>query len=149
MKDREETIKWTMSYCQHYDVVREIGVSIQCKKGMDIKKVCLPNEKQTKGKHSQPCIYGHLVDDVYSVCEHWLRKTRAMGEKRADSAQKMFDMHIKVMPVVGEWRKKLPIGKSEVIECPACGGGLHLSQAASNGHIHGKCETKDCVSWME
>jgi hypothetical protein len=28
-------------------------------------------------------------------------------------------------------------------------GWLHLSQSAYNGHVHGKCETDDCVSWME
>ena len=34
-------------------------------------------------------------------------------------------------------------------ECPVCLGKLHLSHSASNGHVWGKCETKDCVSWIE
>lgn len=38
---------------------------------------------------------------------------------------------------------------SEVVECPACKGRLHLSIAAYNGHVHGRCETEGCVSWME
>lgn len=38
---------------------------------------------------------------------------------------------------------------SEVVECPACKGHLHLSIAAYNGHVHGRCETDGCVSWME
>lgn len=33
--------------------------------------------------------------------------------------------------------------------CPVCGGNLHLSHAAYNGHVWGKCETKDCLAWME
>lgn len=37
----------------------------------------------------------------------------------------------------------------EVVECPACKGRLHLSIAAYNGHVHGKCETDGCVAWME
>ena len=37
----------------------------------------------------------------------------------------------------------------EVIECPVCKGRLHLSIAACNGHVHGRCETNDCVSWIE
>jgi hypothetical protein len=58
----------------------------------------------------------------------------------------------KVMEVVRPWRtwkKTNRVAKQEVIECPACKGRLHLTQAAYNGHVWGKCETADCVSWME
>ena len=57
-----------------------------------------------------------------------------------------------VFTVVKPWRtwtKKNRVAKEEVIECPACKGRLHLSQAAYNGHVWGKCETEGCVSWME
>ncbi len=33
--------------------------------------------------------------------------------------------------------------------CPVCGGVLHLTHAACNGHVWGRCETEECVSWME
>jgi hypothetical protein len=33
--------------------------------------------------------------------------------------------------------------------CPVCGGKLHMSHAAYNGHTAGKCETADCLNWME
>jgi len=33
--------------------------------------------------------------------------------------------------------------------CPVCGGKLHMSHAACNGHVWGQCETEGCVSWME
>lgn len=36
-----------------------------------------------------------------------------------------------------------------VIDCPVCKGKLHVSHAKCNGHVWGKCETEDCVSWME
>lgn len=36
----------------------------------------------------------------------------------------------------------------DVIECPCCGGKLHLS-IAYRGHVHGKCETEGCVEWIE
>lgn len=47
--------------------------------------------------------------------------------------------------------KKMQKGRnwSGVEECPACKGLLHLSHAASNGHVHGKCETENCLNWME
>lgn len=36
-----------------------------------------------------------------------------------------------------------------VEKCPVCNGKLHMSHAAYNGHVHGRCETEDCLSWME
>jgi hypothetical protein len=35
------------------------------------------------------------------------------------------------------------------VTCPVCGGVLHLSHAAHNGHVWGRCETKGCLAWME
>lgn len=55
-----------------------------------------------------------------------------------------------VMAGIADWRKAHKgRSASEVVECPACKGRLHLSISAHNGHVHGKCETKGCVSWME
>ena len=54
-----------------------------------------------------------------------------------------------IMQVVKVWRQRAPVGKQEVIDCPACGGRLHLSQSAYNGHVHGQCETAGCARWME
>ena len=49
------------------------------------------------------------------------------------------------------WRvlPKPSTDRHEVVECPVCKGALHLSQSSYNGHVHGKCETAGCVSWME
>ena len=34
--------------------------------------------------------------------------------------------------------------------CPQCGGKLHWTRAISyNGHVHAKCETENCLAWME
>lgn len=55
-----------------------------------------------------------------------------------------------VLAGIADWRAAHK-GKShgEIVECPACKGRLHLSIAACNGHVHGQCETPDCVAWME
>lgn len=55
-----------------------------------------------------------------------------------------------VMKGIMPWRQKHK-GRShaEVIECPACKGRLHLSISSYNGHVHGRCETDGCASWME
>jgi hypothetical protein len=55
-----------------------------------------------------------------------------------------------VMKAIAGWRKEKPRGKQTVISCPTgCGGELHLSQAAYNGHVWGRCSTSGCVNWME
>lgn len=58
---------------------------------------------------------------------------------------------IAAIKVAGDWRvrPKPAADRNEVVECPVCKGRLNLSQSAYNGHVHGKCETEGCVSWME
>lgn len=36
-----------------------------------------------------------------------------------------------------------------IIVCPACQGKLHYSVASYNGHVHGSCETQECLQWMQ
>ncbi len=72
---------------------------------------------------------------------------------QADRAE--MDAHVEktmaAMKVASTWRVKPKPAQDrrETVECPVCKGSLHLSQSAYNGHVHGKCETADCVAWME
>ncbi len=144
MKTREQLIAFEMDYCQHYTVN---GGDVSCAMGMEGKVGSVPSGPD--GYKFGPCIYGHELPDVHEHCPHWVRRTRERGEERADRVEASFNRMRIVGPVVAAWRKKPPRGKTEIIECPICKGRLHLSQAASNGHVHGKCETEGCVSWME
>lgn len=143
---REKTIAFDMNYCQHYG--RGKGADMICSAGMDlktIKKVATGTSQIKWG----PCIEGHTLPDPKAHCPHWIRRTREHAEQRADSLQRTLDKMTLLDPVVSAWRVKLPKGKAEIIECPVCHGRLHLSQSSYNGHVHGKCETADCVAWME
>lgn len=135
-----------MNYCQHYG--RGKGSDMICKAGMDLKTMQRVPTKP-KGIKWGPCIEGHTLENPTAHCPHWIRRTREQGEKRADAVAATLRKMELVGPVVNAWRAKEPIGKSEIIECPACKGRLHLSQAAYNGHVRAKCETPDCVAWME
>ena len=140
MKDREETIAWDTMYCQHYEAR---GLPDICKAGVNYKD-------QFKG--GKICCYKggkRTEEEQLASCPKWLRQTREHGEARADAFDAVMKRMTVVGPVVAAWRKKPPKGKQEVIECPVCKGRLHLSQVAYNGHVHGHCETKGCVSWME
>lgn len=84
-----------------------------------------------------------------AACEHFRAKTAEEVDAEEARLAARMALHAKVGPAVIAWRQKPPKGKREVIECPACGGRLHLAQSSYNGHVHGRCETADCVSWME
>lgn len=58
---------------------------------------------------------------------------------------------IAAITVASAWRvrPKPAEDRRETVACPVCQGRLHLSQSACNGHVHGACETRGCVRWME
>lgn len=39
--------------------------------------------------------------------------------------------------------------KAGTVECPACKGRLSYAIASRNGHMWGRCETADCLGWMQ
>ena len=83
-------------------------------------------------------------------CEDLLRPTPEEIALAEAHTKECMDRMMVVLGGIADWRVKHK-GKShaEVVVCPACSGRLHLSIAAYNGHVHGKCETSGCVSWME
>lgn len=147
MIDRQKVIEFERNYCQHYGRA-ENTAGMCCKKGHDLNKVQVV---RTGNKSIQwgPCIEGHFLKDPTSYCPDWIRRTVEQGEARADEAEKAGLIFSKVLPFVNKWRSKSPKGKEEVVVCPVCQGKLHLFQSSYNGHVHARCETKDCVSFME
>lgn len=153
MKDREDTIAFEMNYCQHYKPKPGFKGN-PCEKDVDIDKVRIPNDPTPNANlFMRPCIAGHTLSNPTSACQHWIRRTREMGEARADAAQKSMERIEKVMPVVDQWRTWTPknkVSKQGIIDCPSgCGGKLHLSQSSYNGHVRWKCTTGGCVNWIE
>lgn len=107
--------------------------------------------REAKQPNMTPCIGGHKATDPCALCPKWERRSLEHAEKRADEIEAAMERMSVVMPVVSAWRTKPKPSRDrrEVIECPKCNGKLHLSQSSYNGHVHGHCETKGCVSWME
>lgn len=60
------------------------------------------------------------------------------------------DRMLKTLPLVGRVKQEHSGQDWKGVEvCPICDGKLHLSHSSLNGHVWGKCETDDCVSWIE
>lgn len=83
-------------------------------------------------------------------CQHLRRPTAEEIAAHKEWADAGFAKLIAAMKAIGPWRARHK-GKSaaEVVECPICGGRLHLAISGYNGHVRGQCESPDCISWME
>lgn len=95
-----------------------------------------------------PCIDKYRKGDC--SCDKYEEPSQAEIDEWQAYLDKRMEMHRKVGPaIVAIKRQHKGQDWQGVIECPCCGGKLHVSHAAYNGHVHGRCETEDCISWME
>jgi len=127
------------SRCKHFNGIRPINKV--CKKGIDYNEIPRPigciniwDQERTK----PPCYEAYTDQEAMQKAVE--------REEELEAHKRMMEP---IFLFVIEWRKKEPIGKYEIVECPACKGKLHLSQASCNGHVHGECETEGCARWME
>lgn len=84
-------------------------------------------------------------------CPHRVEPTDEQIQQAREQSDAALAKHLAAIRVASAWRvkPKPQADRAEVVECPVCNGRLHLSQSACNGHVHGKCETPQCVEWME
>lgn len=97
-----------------------------------------------------PCLRGGSFKGEEFECP----KRRWPSDEEVKAELDEHAVHVKKFMAVGPLVRRIKEehrGKSwgGVEECPVCKGRLHLSHAAYNGHIHGSCETPDCLRWME
>ena len=139
---------WCIHYRYNHDRDLKGGQPDTCEAGVDYQTF----RGEGKSYKQQPCFLtdrGESKPDAMP-CAHLRRPTPdeiALHEDWLTERQKLLAT---VMVGIHPWREAHK-GRSaqEVVECPACKGRLHLSIAAYNGHVHGRCETDGCASWME
>ncbi len=82
--------------------------------------------------------------------ERYLAKLAAMSPEekaqREEDSRIMMEAFSRIKAVHGEF--KAGRAGHGIVECPKCKGKLHYNVASLNGHVWGKCETKDCLAWM-
>lgn len=147
--------------CRHYtsgfDVIRDNS----CLKGICYRDVTSkPDEPGSL--YRLPC---HTPNDGHGLkvledtgpagtCEHFSALTEEELAQQEEESKKAFErsveMMTKVAPIISAVKKQYK-GKSirGVKTCPICKGKLHISHAASNGHVHVRCETEKCIAFME
>lgn len=141
MSKREGDPGYASGWCIHF---RSMGQHDTCEKGVRYDSF----EGEDRKMARMPCFTRPGGPRAY--CEHRRVPTAEEIKLHEEWLVKHMDKLSIVMKAIRLWREKWK-GKShaEVIECPLCKGRLHLSHAGVNNHVHGHCETKGCVSWME
>ncbi len=134
-------------FCKHY---RAPSNHSSCEAGITYATLpcygTAPRNWPCYGKRGQPLPTG--CESASYPTEDELAAEDAEMEKRCENlgkARKAIVAHLG-----GPWKRGTP-GSRGVISCPVCGGAttLHFSRAGLNGHIHARCATVGCVSWME
>jgi hypothetical protein len=135
-----------MNDCKHWNGIQ----NETCRAGVNYR--ALAGEPLAGFVYRLPChqfttLLGKQRDPV--ACDQYRAVTAQEIREAEEQASQAFARLMTVLNGIAEWRNRPPIGKQEIIVCPSCGGRLHLAQAASSGHVHGRCETNGCVQWME
>ena len=84
------------------------------------------------------------------TCEFHELLTPEEAAAEREEVAKLTERMQKLGPVLEGIRKEYK-GRSGTgtVVCPSCGGVLRFSISASNGHIHGCCDTENCFRFME
>lgn len=63
-------------------------------------------------------------------------------------AEEWMDKVLTLLPIL---RKEFKPGQRGISKtpCPICGKPVHAGRSDYDGHLTAKCETDDCMAWME
>lgn len=145
MDIREQFIKSALASCRHFNGVQ----NKKCKAGVPYLEW-----KQGVEERAMPCIPKHINGRETWPCELFEIMSQADAEREADERIVIMNRGAKARQAAHADAKAKGLGKGRggvgQIACTGCDGGtLHYSVAAYNGHMHGRCTTPGCVSWME
>jgi len=94
-----------------------------------------------------PCMKNNEGD---ITCELYTEPTNEEIEKEESEMKEAMDRMLKAMPFISELKQEFDgVGGSGTHPCPVCNNTLHFTVSACNNHVHGCCETDDCLKWME
>ena len=139
---RSKFIVSALSSCRHFNGIQ----NTKCEAGVEYRWA--PVEL------TMPCIPKHINGRATWPCDLFEIMSQADAEKEADERLAMMERGVKARHAAKEDAKLQGFGRGHggygSIPCPSCEGGtLRYSVASYNGHMHGRCSTKGCVSWME
>jgi len=134
-------IEQEMDRCKHFTGIQHD----ECSAGVLYDAVRVPREPGTG--IGLPC----FVSDGVGQCVKRVLPTLAEAEedarKSAEFIGHMAAARAKIIEATG--KPKPATDQRGTIPCPKCGETMHWRRASYNGHVWAKCETEDCIAWIE
>lgn len=132
--------------CRHFN-----GLSSgTCTAGVAYDSVKVPKESG-RGLYL-PCFKDEAS---HCACEHQAFPSHEEVEAEVAESDSRFRRSMLARKAIvehlgGPWKKGMA-GVGGRIDCPVCKQALALqfSRSGYNGHIHARCDTENCVAWME
>jgi len=140
--------------CHHFNGVQN-GC---CKAGVNYAELGGPIEgRALRMPCHDPSVFAKRREELgYKLadCSKLQRTTREEAEKEVVEILQHGDRMMKVCAAAHADAKtkgfKKGNGGADSMPCPLeCGGRLCYRVSSYNGHMHAKCETEGCASWME
>lgn len=136
------------NWCKHYRGTYEHET---CRVGVRYADV---EKGRGVGPISLPCL-GADGNALGATCDRCEFRTPEEIEAEEREHRERFEKIGKARSAIvahlgGKWKRGTPVASGR-IDCPACGtaNALAFSRSGYNGHIHARCATPDCVTWME
>lgn len=142
MTIREQFIASAQRSCRHFNGIQ----NKKCGAGVEYQPSSMTM--------TMPCIPAHVNERAAWPCELFEIMSQQDAEKESDERIAAMERTAKARHAAKDDAKAKGFGKGHgglgSITCPSCDGGtLRYSVASYNGHMHGRCSTTGCVSWME
>lgn len=131
-------------FCKHYDAHAALLGDKVCRAGINMR--ILAGGERLGWVLRTPCM---KKNSSLVKCESFSDHTQEEIDDHDGWVSDAIERIKKSQPLIQQLKEDHPDGGSGVADCPCCSGKLHWGIAACNGHSHGRCETEDCLSWME
>lgn len=135
-----------LDYCQHYNP--EPRKDNDCDLGVDAETLTLGF------KLARPCICSLAKDSgkPIAVCEKFRERTTESAVDYANTVEKSMEQFLTTLPWIGKIKEQCQGKKTDqqgIDTCPVCSKRIGWSWTPDNGHMSARCETEDCVNFIE
>lgn len=125
-------------YCKHYTNEK---LFTHCRAGVRYRDVSRRDFSLPAGEMSC-CDEKSTCEKLELPTDKELAENRAKRREDVKEVLKLFPFLARIKAVRdGNWRGTEP--------CPICGNALEIEYFSTTGRTWGRCETRDCISWVE
>lgn len=142
--------------CKHFNSSHH---NTHCDAGVCYANVT-PNIEEPGSYYREPChrVFPNmerarevqLEHGAQGVCDKYEEPTAEELSELEAYMQKRSEMLMQSLPWIAKIKAEHQNESAGGIDaCPCCNSKIRWSIAACNGHVHARCETEDCLNFME